>query len=167
MEPIDRNGLDEKYSQWLDRIETTHSGMRQEVEASPTFTPLRHPLSEARVALVTTAGAHLDDQPPFHTETVAGDHSWRLIPDDADLTRIRFSHTHYDTSSAALDPNVVLPVDRLHELVDNGRLGNASPIHIGMMGFNPDPGPIIDVTGPSVASVLVDAEVDVAILVPG
>lgn len=167
MGPIDRHGLDEEYRQWLDRIETTHHGVRHQVEASPAFTALRRPLSEARVALVTTAGAHLDDQLPFHTDTVAGDHSWRIISDDADLARLRFSHTHYDTSSAELDPNVVFPLDRLHELVDSGRIGGTSPIHVGMMGFNPDPGLIIDVTGPAVASLLVDAEVDVAILVPG
>jgi len=167
MEPIDRNGFEEKYRQWLDRIETTHRGVRHHLDVSPAFTELRRPLSEARVALVTTAGAHLDDQPPFHTETVAGDHSWRIISDDADLTHLEFSHTHYDTSSAVLDPNVVFPLDRLHEVVDSGRIGGTSPIHIGMMGFNPDPRPIIDVTGPAVASLLIDAEVDLAILVPG
>jgi len=167
VEPIDRHDLDEKYRQWLERIESTHGGVRHRVEPTPAFVALRRPLAESRVALLTTAGAHLDDQPPFHTETVAGDHGWRVIGDDVDLGRLRFSHTHYDTSSAELDPNVVFPLDRLHELVDRSRLGETSPIHIGMMGFNPDPGPIIDVTGPAVAGLLVDAEVDVAILVPG
>ncbi len=36
-----------------------------------------------------------------------------------------------------------------------------------MMGFNPDPGPIQDELGPAVVDVLRDAEVDVALLVPG
>ena len=116
---------------------------------------------------MTTAGAHLTTQEPFHVETVAGDSSHRILPDDLDPADLRFTHTHYDTSSAEEDPNCVFPIDRLHELVERGRIGEASPVHIGMMGFNPDPTPIKDELAPRVAGILADAEVDVAIMVPG
>lgn len=163
----DRAELDRKYAGWVDFIARTHHASNPRTNPEMWFTPLSKPLAESTLALLTTAGVHLDDQPPFHTETVAGDSSFRVIPDDVDLGRLRFSHTHYDTSSAEQDPNVVLPIDRLHEFVAEGRLGAASPVHIGMMGFNPDPGPIADETGPRVAELLVEAGVDVAILVPG
>jgi len=133
----------------------------------PAFVPLSKPLAESRVALLTTAGAHLSDQEPFHTATVAGDSTFRVIPNDAAAASLRFSHTHYDTTSAEADRNVVLPIDRLTELVDSGRIGEASPIHIGMMGFNPDPTPIAKETGPAVAAALNEAGVDVAVLAPG
>jgi D-proline reductase (dithiol) PrdB len=84
-----------------------------------------------------------------------------------DLSRLRFTHTHYDTSSAQQDPNVVFPLHRLHELVEQGRIGSSSPVHIGMMGFNPDPTGVADEMAPAVAGILLEAEVDVAILVPG
>ena len=87
--------------------------------------------------------------------------------DDVELGRLRFTHTHYDTSSAEQDPNVVIPLDRLHELVERGRVGSASPVHVGMMGFNPDPTGVADELAPAVAGVLLEAQVDVAILVPG
>lgn len=165
--PIDPAGLQEKYEEWLRFIATNHHGSNPRTNQVAPFTPLRRPLAESRVALLTTAGAHLDDQQPFHVETVAGDHTYRLLPDDLDMGRLRFSHTHYDTSSAERDPNVVFPLDRLHELVVKGRVGSTAPYHVGMMGFNPDPTGVVEVLAPAVTAVLVEAEVDVAILVPG
>jgi D-proline reductase (dithiol) PrdB len=167
MTALDPEDFRDKYEGWVARIEASHHAANNRVNDTTAFVPLGKPLAESRVALVTTAGAHLADQEPFHTATVAGDSTYRLIPNDCDLTSLRFSHTHYDTASAEQDPNVVLPIDRLAELVAEGTLGAASPVHIGMMGFNPDPTAIADDAAPAVAQVLVDAEVDVALLAPG
>lgn len=166
-EPVDPGELDEKWEAWLRLVAGTHQGVNHRVNPSPAFTPLRTPLSECRIALLSTAGVHLDDQEPFHTETVAGDQSIRLIPDDVDRSRLRFSHTHYDTSSAERDPNVVFPLDRVHELVDEGRLGSTAPFHVGMMGFNPDPTRVAEEAAPEVVRRFLDMEVDVALMVPG
>ena len=164
---VDPDPLADAHQKWLDLITDAHGGSNHRTNTTTTFVPLARPLSECTMALITTAGAHLDDQEPFHVETTAGDATYRLIPDDVDLTRLRFTHTHYDTSSAEQDPNVVLPIDRLHAAVTAGRVGASSEVHIGMMGFNPDPTVIADETGPGVASILADHEVDVALLVPG
>lgn len=167
LQPIDIEGLQEKYDAWIPFVERSHHGSNPRINETVAFTPLAKPLEESRVALLTTAGAHLADQTPFHVETSAGDHTYRLLPDDLDPSQLRFTHTHYDTASAEEDPNCVLPIDRLHELVERGRIGSASPVHIGMMGFNPDPSPVQDVLAPQVAEILNDAEVDVALIVPG
>lgn len=167
MEQLDTAGLVEKYDEWISFIAKTHHGSNPRRNDPVPFARPTKPLAECRVALLTTAGAHLDDQAPFHVETVAGDPTHRIIPDDVELGRIRFTHTHYDTSSAEQDPNVVLPIDRLHELVERGRVGAASPVHVGMMGFNPDAAPLVDSLGPTVVDLLTSAEVDVALMVPG
>lgn len=167
VQPIDRTGLGEKYAEWIEFIEASHHGSNPRVNREVAFTPLDTPLSQSTVALLTTSGAHLDDQDPFNTATVEGDHGHRIIPDDVDLGRLRFSHTHYDTSSAEKDPNVVLPIDRLHELVDRGRVGAVATFHVGMMGFNPDPTGVAEELAPAVVDLLTDVDVDVAILVPG
>lgn len=167
MDPMDTSGLQQKFDEWIEFIERAHHGANPRINEVRAFTPLVKPLAESRLALLTTAGAHLDDQEPFHVETVAGDSSHRILPDDLDPSRLRFTHTHYDTASAEEDPNCVFPIDRLHEQVERGRVGEASPVHIGMMGFNPDPTPIKDGLAPKVAEVLHDAEVDVAVMVPG
>lgn len=167
LEAVDTEGLAAAFDTWIEFIAASHHGSNSRVNPGDAFASLRKPLAESRVALLTTAGAHLDDQEPFHVETVAGDATYRILPDDLDTSRLRFTHTHYDTASAEVDPNCVFPIDRLHELVAQGRVGSASPVHVGMMGFNPDPGPIQDELGPAVVDVLRDAEVDVALLVPG
>lgn len=164
---LDRANYEEKWQAWLELIATTHHGANHRVNPIAELAPLAVPLSEATVALVTTAGVHLDSQLPFHVETVAGDSGYRLIPDDVELGELRFTHTHYDTTSAERDPNVVFPIVRLHELVSTGRIGTASPVHVGMMGFNPDPTDVAEVSAPAIVGALVEAGVHAAVLAPG
>jgi len=166
-EPLDWSAYAEKYEKWVELITNNHQATNPRVVEVQEFTPLAKPLSESKVALVGSAGVHLDDQEPFQIETVAGDPSFRLLPDDLDPGRLRFTHTHYDTTSAQADPNVVFPLERLREAVADGRIGSTSPVHIGMMGFNPNPGPIADETAPAVADTLTREGVDVVVLVPG
>jgi len=164
---LDRSEYKDKFEKWIEFVAVNHGGSNPRVNEQMSFTPLAKPLADSRVALVTTAGAHLADQEPFHTATIAGDSTFRLIPHDVDLGELRFSHTHYDTTSAEADPNVVLPRDRLNELITSGRIGSASPFHVGLMGFNPDPTAIADVAAPAVAATLRDADVDVVVMAPG
>jgi D-proline reductase (dithiol) PrdB len=164
---LDPAEFKDKFASWIEFVAVNHGGTNPRVNEQTSFTPLAKPLADSRVALVTTAGAHLTDQEPFHTATIAGDATFRVIPHDVDLGELRFSHTHYDTTSAEADPNVVLPRDRLNELIQSGRVGSASPVHVGMMGFNPDPTAIADVAAPAVAETLRDEDVDVVIMAPG
>jgi D-proline reductase (dithiol) PrdB len=164
---LDPADFTEQYDRWVEFIAKNHHGSDPRVPETQNFTPLGRPLSESKVALVGSAGVHLDEQEPFHVETVAGDPSYRLLPDDIDPGRLRFTHTHYDTTSAQADSNVVFPLDRLHEAVADGRIGETSSVHIGMMGFNPDPTPIAEETAPAVAEVLNEEGVDVVVMVPG
>lgn len=166
-EPIDRSAYSGKYEKWIELITSNHRASNPLVVETQEFTPLSKPLSEAKVALVGSAGVHLDDQEPFHVATVSGDPTYRVLPDDLDPRELRFTHTHYDTSSAEQDPNVVFPLERLHEAVADGRIGSTSSVHIGMMGFNPNPVPIAEETAPAVAEVLTREGVDVVVLAPG
>ena len=165
--PLDRSELSEKYEQWVSRIAANHGGANHRVNEEVSFVDLPAPLSDLKLALVTTAGAHLGSQEPFHVQTTAGDPSYRLIPNDVDLADIRFTHTHYDTASAEQDPNCVLPIDALNRAAEEGRIGAVSQVHIGMMGFNPDPTPLADNSGPEVAGRLRDSGVDAVVLEPG
>ena len=159
--------FDGQFDAWVERLSTLHDGANNRVNAETSFAPLQRSLSQATVALVSTAGVHVDDQVPFDVSTTAGDPSFRLISDHVDPATLKFTHTHYDTAPANEDPNVVFPLQRLHEFVDEGRLGSTSSIHVGLMGFNPDPTKIADETAPEVARILADAGVDVAVLSPG
>lgn len=137
--------------------------------AADTFSPLnplRVPLSEARVAFVTTAGAHLADQPPFDIRDPAGDPTYRAFPSTTPLTEIVLTHSGYDTRRASADKNVVLPLDHLRAFAGEGRIGSLAPAIYAFMGYIADTDPLVHVTAPEVAQRLHDDRVDLVLLVP-
>ena len=129
---------------------------------SPRTRPTR-PLAEARVALISTAGAHLPTD-PHHDGRSHGDHTYREIP--AGTTDVALHHGGYDTRRARLDPDVVFPLDLLRSLAAEGVIGEVAPTVYGFMGYIPHTGPLLDDTGPAVARSLIGVAVDLALLVP-
>ena len=87
------------------------------------WAPLRKPLAESNVALVTTAGLVLPDQPPFDDNMNGGDASFREIPADADVRSLIDAHRSetFDHAGIAADPNLAFPLDRLRELAATAR----------------------------------------------
>ncbi len=134
----------------------------------PPWSELGRPLGQARLGLVTTAGLHLADQPAFDMTDPAGDPSFRLIPDDAPVESLRISHDYYDHRDAEQDPNIVLPIERLHELVVQGVVGSAAPRHISFMGhvLPPHLSRLIEDTAPRAARILKEDAVDAVLLTP-
>lgn len=155
------------FTDWRARVDKMHANTRFTPNPDAAWSPVTKPVSRSRVALVTTAGAHLRSQPAFDLADEHGDASYRLLPGDTDVADLAVSHAHYDTADANADPNVVLPLDALRGLVTDGVVGEASPIHVGMMGWVPDGAVLRDETAPEVARLLVDAEVDACVLTPG
>ncbi len=130
------------------------------------YNPLRVPLSQARVAIVTTAGAHLADQEPFDIDSKSGDPSYRAFPSTTPLSDIQLTHTGYDTRRAALDPNVVLPLEHLRAAAQDGRIGELAPTVYSCMGYVAETDPFIDTSAPEMAARLVDEQVDLVLLAP-
>lgn len=95
------------------------------------FTPFRGPLEEASVMLVSTAGVHHMDDPPFETD---GDTSFRVIPGDARAADLRVADTHYDHGCVDQDINCVFPIDRLYELAEERRIRAVAEKHFSL-GF--------------------------------
>lgn len=96
------------------------------------FTPFKGRLEEAFIALVSTAGVHHKDDPPFQVD---GDTSFRIIPGEAPGADLRIADTHYDHSCVEKDINCVFPIDRLSELMEERRIGGLSARHFSM-GFS-------------------------------
>ena len=88
------------------------------------WAPLRRPLHESRLALVSSAGLYLSGvHEPFAAAHPHGDPTFREIPVDTPLTSLGFAHDHYDHALAEEDANVVFPLDRLRALEDAGEIG--------------------------------------------
>jgi D-proline reductase (dithiol) PrdB len=125
--------------------------------------PLEVSLGEARVALVSTAGAHLPEQLPFASGS-EGDPSYRELPAGAE--ELRFSHVGYDVRRPRRDAGVVFPLGLLRALAAERVIGGVASRAYSFMGYVPDPRVLLEETGPAVARELVADAVDLALLVP-
>jgi D-proline reductase (dithiol) PrdB len=164
---LDPSDYREAYDEWVVRIGQMHEHPAPRVNPTAVLTRPSTPMSAWRVGLLTTAGAYLDGQQPFDVADPHGDASWRRIPHDSDLAAIRFAHSHYDTARAEQDPNVVLPIGPLASLVDDGTIAAAADVHVGMMGWNPDPTLVVERAAPAIVDHFARQQVDVVVMSPG
>ena len=126
------------------------------------YTRLRRGLPDCRVALVTTSGAYAPGMEPF-TEN---DLSFRLIPDHEETRLIHFISGHYDTSKAAADPNILFPLDRIHDLVASGEVGKTAEYHISM-GLTTELRKLKEEVSWKIAEAVIQTRPDVVVLTGG
>lgn len=129
------------------------------------YNPLRVPISEARVAFITTAGVHLPDQPPFDN-SAAGDPTWRAFSVETPLADLTLTHGGYDTRRASADKNVVLPLEHLRAFRDEGRVGSLSPDIYSFMGYIAETDRLLHDEAPVVAAQLLADRVDLVLMAP-
>jgi D-proline reductase (dithiol) PrdB len=98
------------------------------------WAPVRRPVRESVIGLVTTAGVHLRTDPPFDMTDPDGDPGIRVVPVDAPRSEVTITHKYYDHAAADRDLNVVVPVDRLRELQAAGDVGGVAPRIYSFMG---------------------------------
>lgn len=133
------------------------------------WTPFTKDIPECRVALVTTAGVHLESQEPFDMEDEKGDFSFREIPGDSGKDELMVTHKYYNHSGADRDINIIFPIDRLREMEASGEIGEVAPRHFGFMGHIVE-GKVkglMESSAPEVAKRLSDDGVDFVLLTPG
>lgn len=135
------------------------------------WAPLRRPLEEATVALLSTAGISMKSDPPFDAEGEGhnpwwGDPSYRVLPRTATAHDVAVSHLHIDTRYITEDLNVALPLDRLAELERDGEVGRAAPSHYSIMGYLLDPTEFLASTVPALIARMRAEGVDAAVFLP-
>ncbi len=149
----------------LHEAEAEH--LRARADAMPRIEPggwiTPKPLSEATVAIVSTAGLHLRTDAPF----TLGALDYRVVPGDADWADVVLSHvsSNFDRSGFQQDPNISFPMERLQEMAEAGEIGGVSPRHYSFMGAMPNPA-LFEETGTEVGKMLAADGVDVVLLVP-
>jgi hypothetical protein len=133
------------------------------------FSPLRRPLAEARLALITTAAPFqpgAGEQGPGAPYNAAAkfykvySESTETIPD------LRISHVGYDrVHTTAEDPNTWLPLAELQQAVKRGRLGALTPRLHGAP-TNRSQRVTMEVDAPSLLERCREDGADAALLVP-
>ena len=130
-----------------------------EFESTPFTTP--PPLHEARVAIVTTAALVSPSQERFGER----EETFRVIDGSGDELALGHTSPNFDRSGWLQDVNVVLPVDRLRELADEGVIGSVADRHLAFAGNQNETMTTIRLdTGPAAAALLRRDGVDVVVL---
>lgn len=133
---------------------------------------VRKPLSESKVALLSTAGISMKDDAPFDMDyernnPTRGDSSFRKLRRDATAQDIVANHLHIDTGYIERDLNVALPLARLDALVAEGVVGASADTHYSTMGFQGnDSSKLENESAPAIAEALISEEVDLFLLAP-
>jgi D-proline reductase (dithiol) PrdB len=124
-------------------------------------------LGTSRLMLISSAGVYLPDlHQPFDAANPLGDYSVRLIPSSTSPDALAISHEHYDHTAINQDPQVLVPLRHLRDLVAEGAIGELAPSMISFMGYQPDVTRVIDEMFPAILQAVQDEEVRAALLVP-
>lgn len=121
------------------------------------------PVSERRVAIVTTAGLHRQSDRSFGIV----DAGYRVIPGDETGRSLVMSHAsaNFDRTGFQQDVNVVFPIDRLRALAEAGEIGSVAGFHYALMGATWQP-PEMERSCREIAGLLKEDRVNAALLVP-
>jgi D-proline reductase (dithiol) PrdB len=144
-----------------------YAGFAWVVHETAPWSPAPASLAGATIALVSTCGIYrLDHHVPFDAWHDLGDPSFREIHVDTPPERLRIAHSHYDSTQAAADLNVVLPIAHFRRLAADGVIGGLHPWAYSFMGYLAEPAQLIRETAPEVARRLRAEGVDAAFLTP-
>lgn len=120
------------------------------------------PLNEAKVAIVTSASLHHEDDDDF----APSDTGFRVLERGRRDIVVGHWSPNFDASGVSADLNVVYPIDRLEELEADGTIGSVSEVHLAIAGNQFDLSGIRMDGGPAGAALLKQHEVDVVLLTP-
>ncbi len=129
----------------------------------PAWCQVTKPISESRVALLSSAALRLAHQEPFIPRE---DLSYRRIPSDPNAGAIIIDHHSGIGRVPKLDPEIVFPRTALAALAQLGIIGTLAPFHFSFMGGVRRHREIENQLAPAIAADLRQSQVDLALLVP-
>ena len=148
----------------LPRTERAHLLAKNGATLGPTpWVAPAKPLPELRMALITTAGLHLRDNPAFDF----ADSSFRPIAGEEQADNLIMTHSsvNFDRSGFAEDVNLVFPIDRFRELAAANQIGSLASVHYSFMGAGLLPEAYAQ-SAAQVAGLLKQDQVDAVFLTP-
>lgn len=138
------------------------------------------PLSESRVALLTSSGHFVDgdDPKPLGVENMSQQEAedrmpeflkepptLSVIPSSTDLANLRVRHGGYPVRAVKADPQVVLPLRIMENLAADGVIGEFASNAYSFVGAAAQ-GRLKKTIGPEWGEMLRDEQIDAVLLVP-
>lgn len=131
--------------------------------SKPAWCPIKKPLNESRVALLSSAALRLAHQEPFIPRE---DFGYRRVPSDPSAGEIIVDHHSGIGRVPKQDPEIVFPRTALANLQKRGVVGDLSPFHFSFMGGLRDHDKVENQLATAITRDLKQAQVDLALLVP-
>ena len=75
---------------------------------------------------------------PFDTAHPVGDYTFRRVPSDSEVENLEIHQLKYPTAGAEKDLNVIFPIERLRELVNEKIIGGLTENFFSFIGYNMD-----------------------------
>ena len=123
-------------------------------------------LKTSRLMFISSAGGYLtESQEPFDAGNLLGDYTIRTFSATTHFEEISYAHEHYDQTAVKSDPQVLMPLGHLNEMVTAGKIGELATV-VNFMGYQPDVLQVLDITIPAILEIAKEEKVDAALLVP-
>ncbi|HRH46852.1 MAG TPA: glycine/sarcosine/betaine reductase selenoprotein B family protein [Pyrinomonadaceae bacterium] len=127
---------------------------------------LQKPLSESCLTFVSTAGVQPKSSLPFETAHPVGDYTFRPVPSNSKPTDLEIHQLKYPTVGAERDLNVIFPIERLQELVNEKIIGELTSNFFSFIGYNMDAERLERTLAEDIADAVVAEKPDVVLLAP-
>lgn len=147
-------------------INERYPGSLTTKEETVTLAKLVKPLSECRLAFVSSAGVQPKGTLPFDVVHPVGDYTFRRVPSTADPEDLEIHQLKYPTDGAHRDLNVIFPLTRLQELAAEGVVRSLTEHLFSFIGYNMDPDLLERTLAEDIATAVVDERADIALLAP-
>ncbi len=124
-------------------------------------------LSSSRLILITSAGSYLKDgHEPYDAANPLGDYSIRVYPTATPFEELSFAHDQYNHTAVTEDPQVLIPLRHLEDMVAEGLIGELAASVISFHGYVPDQARFVDETIPQMLRIAKEEQAQAALLVP-
>ena len=153
-----------RYRGWRANENLTNYPFVENINAP--FAPMRRALPMLNLALISSAGAHIDGTEAFDINARDGDLSYREIPIEVEAADLLYAGRGYDTTAVREDRNAQIPVDRLVEYQANGVIGQLNHVWWSLNGWIPNAQAVAEQLAPQLAERAERYEVQAALLIP-
>lgn len=166
----DRTGWHARFLQWVEVYQQTgdldwRSYPIPRNSSSPAGRGID--LRRSRLMLISSAGAYVRGcQAAFDADDPMGDYGHRIVPSTVPLEDLGFAHGHYDHTAVDQDPQVLVPLRHLEDMVAEWRIGELTPSMVSLMGYLPDVTRLIDETLPAILEAVRLERAEGVLLVP-
>ncbi|MGI8787113.1 MAG: glycine/sarcosine/betaine reductase selenoprotein B family protein [Pyrinomonadaceae bacterium] len=127
---------------------------------------LKKPMSESRLTFVSTAGVQPIGTLPFDTAHPIGDYTFRRVSSASKPSDLEIHQLKYPTFGAEKDLNVIFPIERLQELVNEKIIGGLTGNFFSFIGYNMDAERLEKTLAEDIADAVEAEKPDVALLAP-